>query len=247
MFTFFHRKSKVVVDCFATDAAILEYVPIVKAIKTVPDWWKSLPSQESEEHSVNRLSEMNMKRCEGFIQLYKRGFVIEAWGDFNFTVTPERKYIYNISNGDSPTEHARKQYGKAFENYEHAKLISPWLFKCEKNHYFHFGPMTWALEKYDFTILPGVCDYHYQHATNINVMIPIKEKEYSFIIPAGTPLVHIIPLNDSYDYQIKNHQIGEKEYSDLISKPSKSYSGYRGIRKLTIRTENRKKSKCPFS
>lgn len=34
MFTFFHRKPKIVVDCFTTNADAYEYAPIVQTKKT---------------------------------------------------------------------------------------------------------------------------------------------------------------------------------------------------------------------
>lgn len=189
---------------------------------------------------------MNMKSCEGFLQLYKRGFVIEAWGDFNFTVSPNSTYTYNISNGDLPRQHERRQFGNAFPNHEHAKLENPWLIRSAKNHYFHFGPASWSLDAYDFTILPGVAEYYIQHATHINFMIPIRNEEYTFIIPAGNPLVHLTPLNDSYEYVVKNHLIDVLEFSQIASSVAKSFFGYRGLKKLINREEKRSAEKCPF-
>ena len=244
MFTFFHRKPKVVIDCFTTDNLVHQIVPITRAIKTVPDWWKKLPSESSVWKNREK---NNMKLCQGFLELYKRGFVIEAWGDFNFNVIPDHTYEYDFSNGHIPQTHPRNQYGAAFKDHEHTKLISPWIFRSKRNHFFHFGPATWSLDKYEFIVLPGVVEYHCQNATNINIMIPIRKQEYSFIIPAGMPLVHIVPLNESYNYEIKNHLISHEEMQKIQIVPSKLHSSYQGIKKLMNRNEKRESEKCPFS
>jgi hypothetical protein len=245
MFTIFHRKKKVIVDCFTADKMVHDIVPITRAIKTVPDWWKNLPTNNYDSSDVNRLTTVNLKTCAGFLELYKRGFMIEAWGDFNFTVEPNHTYRYDTSRGKI-AEHNRIQYGTAFPNHEHAKLESPWLLKCKKNHYFHFGPATWSLDKYDFTIVPGVVEFYYQTTTSINIMIPIRNEKYSFIIPAGNPMVHIIPLNDNFNYEVKNHLVSYEELNRINMDATAFYSGYNKVKKLMQRNEIRD-NKCPYN
>jgi hypothetical protein len=249
MFTFFHRKKKVILDCFTDNKMAHGVTPIVRAIKTIPDWWKSLPKTYNEEPIKAFHDKPTMKNCAGFVELYKRGFVIESWGDFSFQVSSDHTYNWKCSNpylsgvdGHSPT-----QYGLSFKRHEHAKLVSPWMFRCDKNHYFMFSPATWSLDNYDFHILPGVVEYHYQNSTSINMMIPIKQEKYSFDILAGMPLVHIIPLNDSCSYEIRNHHVSTEELNKIRNNTAVyGHNSYNRMKKLLIRNEERSKSKCPF-
>ena len=48
MFHFFHRTPEIVLDCFTTNPSVYYNTPIVKTIKTIPDWWKELDSYKLE-------------------------------------------------------------------------------------------------------------------------------------------------------------------------------------------------------
>ena len=183
-----------------------------------------------------------MKTCYGFVELFKRGLVIENWCDLaikTFNNSSEVKYIYSF--GDNPVPHNKTQYGKGFPNHNHIKLISPWRFREKTGIKFHFAPMLWNLDSYDFIILTGILNFNINLDTNINIMLPKKDNEY--IIKIGTPLIQIIPLSESEIIQ-KNHLITYEEYNQ-IAKVNKSYYGWRGIDKI-MKRNNERKSKCPF-
>ena len=242
MFTFFHRRKKIVVDCFTADSLAYEYAPIIRGSKAFPKWWTKLPITDVNDINFS-LEQKNMRKCYGFLELYKRSFVVPCWTDFRFKVTPNNGYSWFMnfkSPGSEPIEHPKSQYEGGFNDYYHTKLQSPWHVREKSGVHFLFTAATWNLENYDFLIPPGILEYGINHATNINILMPKKKTDYSFFIPVGKPLVHIIPVADNVKIEIQNHLVTQNEIIKLFPPPAT----LRGIFPLFDIKKNEKK--CPF-
>jgi hypothetical protein len=244
MFNFFHRKKKVVVDCFTHLPPVYQYAPIVRASKTFPEWWKNLPSVGPLK-MVNGKFDIhnNMKKCYGFIELYKRGAVLENWADTHVRVSPET-YDYYTTIGETPNVHSPEEYKGGFQNYHHMKLMSPWHFKEKTGLHFLFMGTEWNNEL-PYKVLPGVVEYKNVTGTHVNVMLPKYKDVYEFDFKLGQPLAHIIPLNDDVDVEFKCHLVTLLELNTKILRGSISFEGMRRLVQLDNRNEERK-SKCPF-
>jgi hypothetical protein len=240
MFTFFHRRKKTVVDCFTADSFAYEYAPIIRGSKAFPSWWTKLPMGDPENNIDYNLEQKNMRRCYGFLELYKRSIIIPSWTDIRFKVTPDKGYTWLKSTGPAPEEHAQSQYEGGFTGYYHTKLSSPWVFKEKSGVQFLFTPTTWNLENYDFLMPPGVLEFTTNHGTNVNLFLPKKKTDYSFFIPVGKPLVHIIPLQSDAKIEIRNHLISREELNKIAPAPSTM----RGI--FPLLDIKSKEKKCPF-
>lgn len=238
MFTFFHRRKKIVVDCFTSDGFAYEYAPIVRGSKVFPDWWTKLPIKSVDNPDFDLLHN-NMRKCYGFLELYKRSIIVPSWTDLKFKVTPDKGYTWIKSSGEAPVEHPKTQFENGFNDYYHSKLTSPWVLKEKTGVHFLLTAATWNLENYDFLILPGVIEYNLNHGTNINMFLPKKKTEYSFFVPVGKPLVHLIPVSDS-KIEIRNHLISLDEIIRKFPPPS----SLRGI--FPLLDMKRKEKKCPF-
>lgn len=243
MFTFFHKTPKIHLDCFTANAPAYKYVPIVKASKTIPEWWKKLPRHRPKFDHSKDFSDItrgkNMRTCYGFLDFYKRGVVIENWADLSVKVT-EESYTYFYSNGAEPKQHPRHQYGEGFKKWHHMKLVSPWWFRETSGKPFIFVGADYCLEDYLFKVLPGVVEFKMNHATNPNCMIPAMV--HQFEIPIGAPLLHIIPMVEG-ELIIRNHLVSLEEIKNIQTNTGASFFGWRSIDKLIKRNETRK---CPF-
>ena len=237
MFMFFHRRKKIIVDCLTDNPFAYDYAHIIRGSKAFPEWWKQLPDKDMRV--INLLPEYrNMRQCYGFLEFYKGSIILPSWSDYHFKVTKDDGYYYNYSNGSAPIQHAKSQYEGGFNDYYHAKLTSPWMFREKTGVKFLFTASTWNLEGYDFLTLPGCTEYSVNHATSVNILIPKKSETYSFFIPTNKPLVNIFPLSEN-KIQIKNHLVDEVEMKKL-SHPAT----LRGIYPLF---DIKKKAKrCPF-
>lgn len=244
MFTFFHRTPVIHLDCFTYMGHIHELTPIVSAAKAAPAWWKNLDtghmSYDWKYFSPPRKT-LTMKSCHGFVELYKRGVILENWCDLRLQVT-DAGFKYMHSSGEKPSEHPRFQLGEGFKNFYHLKLASPWIFREKQGIKFHFNGAMWSLEDYNIRVVPGVVDYRSNGYTNVNIMIPRDPIEYT--IPVGQPLVHIMPLSDK-KLKVKNHLISRLEYDTMCRHSASYYSGWKAVNKLLQRNDSRK-SGCPF-
>ena len=70
-------------------------------------------------------------------------------------------------------------------------------------------------------------------------MLPIKEEPWHFKLLMGTPLAHVIPLNDDINVEFKNHLVSEDELQKIESVSGLTYGGHRQIDKLVARNEER--------
>jgi hypothetical protein len=250
MFSFFHRTPEIHVDCFTCNPDVYLNTPIVRAGKTFPDWYKELPKNKPqfilEENTGNHKLQdnQNLKNCQAVLEFYKRGIVLESWCDFYMKMDLENSTPHYWWSGKEQaiSFHRREQIGNGFLNHHHMKLVSPWFLEEKTGAKFMWVGAEWALDKFNFKILPAVVSYDTQVVTNVNIMYPYETKE--FMITIGTPLVHIIPLSEK-KLKFKNHLITELDMRKKEMRSSKiSFYGWKSVVKL--RERNKKRGTCPF-
>jgi hypothetical protein len=242
MFTFFHRRKKIVVDCFTSDQTAYHYAPIVRATKLFPDWWQNMPL--SDPNSIDFIASANMKRCWGFVELYKRSIMLPLWSDYHFKISKDRyewsKPMQIPALQCGVQEHNKLQYGNSFDDYHHAKLISPWNFREKRGINFIMTGALWHMENYDFKIMPGILEFKCQSHTNVNIFLAKKQMPYVVFLSIAKPLVYLTPLSED-KIVIKNHLVSENEMMRLI--PTMPFSGLAELLKIKNKQESRK---CPF-
>jgi len=244
MFTFFHRSKTIEVNCFTPNNFAYEYAPIVRGTKAFPDWWKKLPIGDAANDIEYKETKKNMRKCYGFIELYKRSLVIPSWTDLHYKVTPDKGYnwLKGSHSANSPQEHDKIQYQGGFDNYYHTKLMSPWYIKESTGIHFLFTAASWNLENYDFTIPPGLLEFSVNHGTHVNMFLPKKKQDYSFFIPTGKPLVHLIPLDEKVKINLRCHLLTEQEFKKLEVIPGT----LAGVYSLHSLKKQQNEKKCPF-
>ena len=246
MFHFFHRTPKINLDCFTTNNCVYTHTPIVRSSKTLPDWWKGLESYEphfehSEQKPFHLVSNRTAKDCYAIIELYKRGVMIENWCDISFYMEDGR-YNYWYADGEAPQAHDKKQVGYAFPHHHQIKLISPWVFRETTGVKFLWLGAEWSLDKLEIKVLPGVINFDIISDINVNLMFPMRDG--TFTIPAGNPLVHLVPLSEK-KLKVTNHIVTEQEINKIrIKANSTSFFGWRKV--LQLRKRNKERGTCPF-
>jgi hypothetical protein len=246
MFSFFHRTPEIHLDCFTYNHNTFLNTPIVYASKTIPDWWKELPTHkpvfgEDENNKHVFLNKNTIKDCYAIIELYKKGIVIENWTDISIK-SDEKELNYCWSSGIPPESHVREQLGSAYPNYHHIKLNSPWRFVEKSGVKFLWFGAEWSLDKMNLKVLPGVLNFDIISGVNVNIMLPKNESE--IFIPIGQPLVHLIPISEK-KLIFKNHLVDKNEYDKIhIISSFASFYGWRKV--LQLRKRNKERGTCPF-
>jgi hypothetical protein len=239
---FFFRKTKIVVDAFNFQQAIVDAFPIAPASNFIPSWWKNLPNQYERKVGGLVLKDSTIKRCDGFLDLYKSGFIIPLWCDLVIGTDINGGWAYEGSENIVLETHNRNQYGSHFDDKIHIKIKSPWLFREKSGVRFHWNGCLWNDINNKFIIPNGVVDYKYQVATHINMFTPKVDSQTT--IEAGTPMAHIIPLTDKI-VEVRNHCLGIIEY-DKLEKYSNYHSSFMGNHKKKKKLYGNAERKCPF-
>ena len=237
MFNFFHRTKTIHVDAFTSASHVYELTPIVKASKAIPGWWKNAqPAKPMFDFSAQRCirDHTNMKACYGFMELYKRGFVLESWADFHLANT-HGSCVAIASNGLPPATSHPKERLDSFPNYTHLRLMSPWKIREKTGVQFHCGAAWWSLSGAQFIIPSGIIAFDFNDVANVNLLVPIKADEQQ--IAMGTPLLHFVPLSDD-TVEVKNHLVSEKDMSKY-SFGLTSFYGWRTTKRVWDRNKER--------
>ncbi len=256
MFSFFTRSSRIHVDCFTSDASVHKYTPVVKAAKAIPEWYESvmkiqksntkwpqykLTEGGSIDFNLNQ-SMRTIRSCPGFLDLYKKGFIIESWCDFAVNVNRDG-ISFHYSNNECPILHKNDQTEPGFQDYYILKMKSPWAVTTKEDVQFLLTGPEWSMEDYSFKTLPGIINFHYQ--STVNTFIAIKKSvDDQFLIPMGHPLIHLVPLSDK-KVVVHNHVVTEAEWHTKRYNIVGTTMGWRRTFSLVKRNDEREK-KCPF-
>jgi hypothetical protein len=242
---FFLRKSKIVLDSFTCHSSILELFPIAPAMEYLPDWWKRMPNQYGQKLDNGMVLPVStIKRCQGFIDLYKTGFIIPLWSELLIGTNNRGEWAYVNSDSDklSIIQHEKEQFGNHFDDKLHIKILSPWLLKEKTGVRFYWTGCPWNDINNKIVAMPGIVEFKYQNSSNINMFLAKEDMQAD--IKAGTPIVHMIPLVDK-EVEIRNHCVDTIEY-DKMSAHTQTHISFLNNYNTRKKILDQKESKCPF-
>jgi hypothetical protein len=246
----FWRKSKVIVDCYTFRKSTVGMFSIQPLTKLKPKWFKDMPNFRKAPPSPGsnrRFKVSNFKSCAGFINLFRVGFGIPLWTDFQ--IINERaglgvKYPDTYTTVEPHLEpHEDVEYNMATplsDNHRHVKLNSPWLCFSEQDVDFLMVGAEWNYVNhhlYDFNIPMGIVNFKHQASSNINIMFPrnVDGRETQFQISAGDIIAYLIPLTER-KVEFRCHYIPTVEWNqlhmDYESKTISARNGYFNMKKL---------------
>ena len=239
---FFFKKKPIELLCISKSPPVLEYAPVKKANKFIPQWWKDTPSSIHSPGAIHKSP--TMKHCSGFVDYYNAGLIIPLWCDLALRIGPRgtMEYEYHFSDkASSITSHAPQQHNNYYNQfeYQHLKINSPWAFFCKENIKFVVTEPTWSFIKFKtIRALPGILNYKYQSGTNINLMLHRENDYQDILIPFLEPMLHIIPISDRPLKLTLSDDI--KQYSNVATKGygSKFVNKYRA--NFLVQKENEK-------
>jgi len=253
MFTIFKKRKKIVVDCFTTHVDAHDTFPIQLTNKFYPNWFKRLPNAfPVETRNGVELENKTMKSCYGFINHYRKGFVLPLWSDVIIQTQSDamgNNYSFQYADGHSEVGvHPMDQMGPEFSSLIHVKLVSPWRIREKTGVEFVYMEPTWSqpADLLTMSTPPGTIEYKYQHTSSVNMFLE-KGRRYSF--NAGRPMAHLIPLSDK-EVELKCHLVSPLEMDNEIRRVMHNgfpffNDGYPKKKKRQQQLEADAK-KCPF-
>lgn len=237
LLSFFGSSKPVVVDCYTADQSVFEYSKIDRAVNFYPDWWREIPKD---------VDWLTMKGCAGFLDQYKKSFVMPMWSDFNVKLNEDNTFTWRFPNDEmsSATWHEPIEYPNwIHDKSQHIKLMSPWLLHCDEEVYFQILPVQFSKNRlFEWQSVTGVVEYKHQHSTNVNLFLNGNQCS-DFSIAFGEPLIFLVPLTER-KVVFKYHLVSSEEIKrkqSIFAKVAKNK--YLSSKKLkTAQT-----AACPFS
>jgi hypothetical protein len=166
------------------------------AAKFMPDWFKKIPiSMDDRDHFGGR--GMTLKQCMPVMDVMSLGYVITLQGDLGVSTNADKTEI-KVTN---PPElalgafHDIKQVGEmTAPGFPTAplKFLNHWVIKTAPGWSTLVMPLMNRFEK-DFTCLSGLVDTD-RYTKEINFPAVWHTPDFDDIIPAGTPLVVVVPI-----------------------------------------------------
>lgn len=167
------------------------------AKKLMPDWYKSLPMKTG-----NGLNASTVKRCNPFLDSMSIGWIIPLAADVEIESNEDCSgvnykwdfYKTVIQNHNMNQVSSEKCPNPTFPKPP-IKFLNYWLTKCPPGYSLLFTP---PLNRPDprFTCFSGLvdCDKYFEF---VNFPFVWNEPNFHGILPAGTPLVQVIPIKRS--------------------------------------------------
>lgn len=196
MFNIF--KNNITITAYVNDnyVSLLKTFPISHSAKYLPIGWKDIPA---ENFNWERFEvEANVKGCLGIIGTIKTGFVLPLWSDLAIEWNDEILKYKFADNMSHCSFHNPSQYPNFYNDYFIIKLNSPWTLNTTENLKILFTNHFYSFNKPEPFIIPyGIIEtIHNTTATNIFLFLKKEKETQRIIIPAGTPIIHLIPLTD---------------------------------------------------
>lgn len=168
-----------------------EYNP-QPASRFIPDWYKKTPPWSNKKNHPT--GSPTIKKCLPVLDAITAGYIIVSPCDVYVTIEDSEPKYSTPSDQFIIEHHPRKQahlHPKA-NDFQFPKWINPWSIKTPKGYSLLFvaplhNPNPW------FEIMPGIVDTD-NYSNPVNFPFVLKNPMQECLIPAGTPIVQIIPI-----------------------------------------------------
>jgi hypothetical protein len=192
----------------------------VPASSCLPDWYKKTDSYMGSTTRVyNHISKewnQTIKKCMPVFDALCSGYIIPTYVDLLVSNDGFGKKTYTLSSRSSQIpEHnlAQAPYHPASGGNHYPKWLNPWGIKTPKGYSCLFIPPVHHSNVY-FSVLEGVVDTDTYNA-GINFPFVLNDSNFEGIIPAGTPLVQVIPFKrenwkSAIDFSTENAETSER-------------------------------------
>ena len=207
------------------------YIKVVRGIENIPSWYKELPHKKILRVG-DKVEDLTVKRCIPVLDAVTAGYYLvttkditikydkkKGWSDFKGNFNPEKPEIsmHPASQvGDMP-------FSDEFSKYAY-KWSNPYTIKTPTGYSVLFSHPLNA-PYLPFYTLSGVVDTDTYFQP---VLFPFLAKNnFSGVIPAGTPIVQIIPFRrDSWKHEVITNGMSSR----FLAKRSIVSSNYEGER-----------------
>lgn len=196
---------------FSTVPGLSDAFPILPATKAMPQWMKTAQSKFMEaKENANGMRFSHITRCPGIVEIMTKGYVVPMWHDvmvetdfrkgpgFGWTVPTstlaeelmKEKNLLGTHSSDGVMEFIPRTHN---QSKIFMKINTPWHIVTPKDVKVLFLPISYPDDSmYESTT--GILDT--KITTEINVQGWWNLLNGRHLLPAGYPLMQILPLTD---------------------------------------------------
>jgi hypothetical protein len=172
----------------------------VPASKNVPEWYKKTPNRVPIEDKLDP----SIKKCMPVFDAITAGYILHTPCDLE-VIQENGEPVYRPGMRETVQHHPRSQaylHPKANE-HKFPKWINAWSIKTPKGYSTLFVPPLHNPNPW-FECFPGLVDTD-KYFANVNFPFVLKDPKFEGIIPAGTPMIQIIPFKrDEWQFKVGN-------------------------------------------
>lgn len=201
MLKWFSKNKTIQLDAYTLVGNLAEIFPPALSKNNLPEWYSHL-ARDGEIP--------NIRQCSGFRDLHHEGILIRSWSDIEIEICPDGSINYDVAckyeiNDPIERHDLEIQATGAWPGYINIKLLSPWWLKCNQPARWAMLPPIWHMKNpLEWMVVPGMLEFKYQHASNVNLLFKLRPEKYMVKIKAGQPLIHLVPMFDqSWQFDIK--------------------------------------------
>jgi hypothetical protein len=163
--------------------------------KEIPNWFKALPPKIAPG-----FRQSTIKRCMPFLDSMLAGYIIPLAADIHFKTNSDCSHItwkYEFSK-IMVESHNKEQISSTkspnpVDPKPPIKFMNYWMIKVPKDYSLLFvQPLNRPESR--FTLFSGIVDAPYAQYEYVNFPGVFNTPDFDDIIPAGTPLMQVIPI-----------------------------------------------------
>jgi hypothetical protein len=199
------------------------------ASKMLPDWYKKMPSYlEGGKAPSKGYGGTNgtIKKCIPVFDAMTAGYIIVTNTDLHIKSEDGAPY-YRWPSGDGVAFHPLEQakHHPLADGFAFPKWINSWSVETPKGYSsFFLQPMH---RESPFIALAGIIDTD-TYTPPGNIIFTLANKNFEGLIPAGTPIVQVIPFKrDSWKMSLGGEENLKKKWRDNALLRSRFHEGYK--------------------
>ena len=203
-----------------TNVLGLDFYPPKPAVKEVPDWHKKTleyVDDQGKKVSLSGEPSSTIKKCIPVFDAMTAGYILYTQVDVQITEVENMPY-YTWAGQDAISFHpvAQAPLHPNVNEMPYPKWNNPYAIKTAPGYSTLFIPPMHNPNGM-FTVLPGLVDTDTYKAP-VNFPFTLNDVKWEGLIPAGTPMVQVIPIKrDVWEHKIGNDS-DRREQSLVTSK-----------------------------
>ena len=195
------------IEFFSEVPGVAEAYPIIPAKDYVANWMTAARQDYIDSLKQNPVRGNHIYQCPGIFDLHNYGYIVPMWHDVLIKTEGNKDmfaYMYptqeieNILPGKDLVGRHVNGIDKLLPKRPWSlnpliKFNTPWHVVAPKGVKFLMIPIAYP-DSFEFDSCIGILDPGYSSEINFQVYWNVPNKEY--VLKAGTPMCHLIPLSD---------------------------------------------------